>query len=381
MGQKLKIATLFFAASMAGVAQTPNSSPGSSSRLYRQGNEWVQEISGTLPARRVVRVKSSAGSIKVQGGTETSVSFTVREHIRAATEEAAKKELSRLKFSTYSAGETVLRAECEGSNHGYIDFDLQIPSQTAAVKLETDGGAVTAKNLSGRIDVATGGGDIWLDQIGGLVSVASGGGNIEIGKAGNDVSAATGGGNIHIDSAAGKVTANSGGGNLRVGEARVMFLQTGGGWIQVSKCQGQIKAETGGGSIELKEILGAAQIESGGGGIRVGPIRGGVHAETGSGPIVATLAGGKAFTDSRLETTVGDITVYVPDGLGVTVRANVDVARGYGIHSDFPELKITSSNNVGPREAFAEGSINGGGPILHVHTSTGNIVFKRKDKQ
>jgi DUF4097 and DUF4098 domain-containing protein YvlB len=232
--------------------------------------------------------------------------------------------------------------------------------------------------LTGKVDVATGGGDIRLDQIGGLVSASSGGGNIEIGKAGNDVSAATAGGNIHVDSAAGKVTANSGGGNLRIGEAKVMFLQTGAGWIQVSKCQGQIRAETGGGSIELNEILGTAQIESGGGGIKVGPIRGGVRAETGSGPIVATLAGGKAFTDSRLETTVGDITVYVPDGLGVTVRANVDVARGTGIRSDFPELKITSSNNVGPREAFAEGSLNGGGPVLHVHTATGNIVFKRK---
>jgi DUF4097 and DUF4098 domain-containing protein YvlB len=377
MVQRLQLATLFLAASVAAVAQTPNAS-GSSSRLYRQGNEWIQEITGTLPASKLVRVKSSAGSIKVQGGTQSNVSFTIREHVRAATEDVAKKELSRLKFSTYSAGETVLRAECEGSKHGYIDFEIQIPAQTAAVRLETEGGAVTARNLSGKIDVATGGGDIRLDQIGGLVSVSSGGGNIEIGKAGSDVSAATAGGNIHIDSAAGKVTANSGGGNLRIGEARVMFLQTGAGWIQVSKCQGQIKAETGGGSIELNEILGAAQVESGGGGIKVGPIRGGIRAETGSGPIVATLAGGKAFTDSRLETTVGDITVYVPDGLGVTVRANVDVARGDGIHSDFPELKITSSNNVGPREAFAEGSLNGGGPLLHVHTSTGNIVFKRK---
>lgn len=377
MCQKIQLATLFLAASVAAVAQTPNSS---GSRLYRQGNEWIQEITGTLPASKLVRVKSSAGSIHVEGAAQSNVSFTVREHIRAASESAAKRELGRLRFSTYSAGETVLRAECEGARRGYIDFELQIPAQTPAVKLETEGGAVTAKGLSGKIDVATGGGDIRLDQIGGLVSVSSGGGNIEIGKTGNDINATTGGGNIHIDSAAGKVTANSGGGNLHVGEARVMYLQTAGGWIQVSKCQGQIKAETGGGIIELNEILGAAQIASGGGGIKVGPIRGGVYAKTASGPIVATLAGGKAFTDSRLETTVGDITVYVPDGLGVTVRANVDVARGVGIQSDFP-LKITSSNNVGPREAFAEGSINGGGPVLHVHTTTGIIVIKRKERQ
>lgn len=374
MTHNLQLATLFLAASVAAVAQT---STTSSSRLHRQGNEWIQEITGTLPASKLVRVKSSAGSIRAQGAAQNQVTFTVHEHVRAATEEGAKKELSRLKFSTYSAGETVLRAECEGSSHGYIDFDIQIPSQTPVVKLETEGGAVTARNLTGRLAVVTGGGDIRLDQIGGAVSIASGGGNIEVGKAGSDVNAATGGGNIHIDSAGGKVIANSGGGNLWIGDARVMSLQTGGGWIQVSKCQGQVKAETGGGSIDLRYVFGEAQIQSGGGGIKVGPISGGVHAETGSGPIVATLAGGKDFTDSRLETTVGDITVYVPDGLGVTVRANVDAARGAGIRSDFP-LKISSSNNVGLRETSAEGSINGGGPVLHVHTSTGNIAILHK---
>ena len=181
MSQPLQLATLFLAASVAAVAQTSNTS-GSGWRLSRQGNEWIQEITGTLPASKLVRVKSSAGSIHAQGTNQNNVTFTVREHVRAATEEAAKKELGRLKFSTYSSGETVLRAECEAPRHGYSDFDIQSPSHTPAVKLETAGGAVTAKNLSGKLDVVTGGGDIRLDQIGGAVSIASGGGNIEIGK-------------------------------------------------------------------------------------------------------------------------------------------------------------------------------------------------------
>jgi hypothetical protein len=113
----------------------------------------------------------------------------------------------------------------------------------------------------------------------------------------------------------------------------------------------------------------------------VGSVRNGLRAETGSGPIVATLTRSRNFTDSRLETSVGDIIVYVPDGLGVTIRAAVEVARGDGIRSDFPELKITSSGNIGPREVYAEGNLNGGGPVLHVHTATGNIQFLRKGKQ
>lgn len=363
------------AAGMAAVAQTPNT------RLIKAaGNEWIQEVTGTLPASRQLRVKSSAGAIRVQGSQRTTVAYTIREHVHARTEEMARRELSHLYFSTSSGEIASLRAECEGSNGGYIDFDVQAPAQTSLVKLETQGGSVTAQNIVGRLDASTGGGNIQLDQIKGGISASSGGGNIEIGKVGGDVAVETGGGNIHIDSAAGRIQARSGGGNLRIGDGKVMDLETGGGGITVSKCEGKIKAGTGGGSIELVDILGPAQVQSGGGGIKVGPISGGVHAETGSGPIVATLAKGGSFIDSRLETSVGDITVYVPADLGVTIRAAVEVSRGYGIRSDFPELKITQSNeHWGPREAYAEGTLNGGGPLLHVHTSSGNIVFKRKE--
>src|SRR5262249_23218517 len=162
--------------------------------------------------------------------------YTIREHVYAGSEEAARREFNRLKFTTYSSGETVLRAECEGSNRGYIDFDVQVPSQVLLVKLETEGGGVTAKNISGKLEVSTGGGNIQLDQIGGMVAAESGGGNIEIGKAGSDVNVDTGGGHIHIESAAGRIIAKSGGGNLKIGTGKTMNLETGGGWIRVLKC-------------------------------------------------------------------------------------------------------------------------------------------------
>lgn len=375
MKRNIQVAALLFSATLAAVAQNDNS------RLHRAGNEWIQEVKGTLSAGRIVHVKSSAGSIRVQGADQNNVSYTIREHVRAGSEAAARREIAKLHFTALSSGEVVkLQADCEGSDGGYIDFEVAVPAQIANLKVQTNGGAVTARNISGKVEATTGGGNIQLDQISGPITVASGGGTIDIGKVGNDVQVSTGGGNIHVGSAAGRVIASSGGGNLNIGTARVMNLQTGAGAIKVEKCDGQLKAETGGGSIELSEIEGSAQIETGGGGIRVGPIRGGVQAETGSGPIVATLASGKTFTDSRLETSVGDIIVYVPDGLGVTVRAAVEVARGEGIVSDFPDLKISRPSGYGSRETFAEGSLNGGGPVLHVHTTTGNIEFRRTSK-
>ena len=372
MKTHFQLATLIFAASLAAVAQNPDT------HLYRSGNEWIQEIHGAMPAAKMLKVRSSAGAIRVEGAQQNNITYIIREHVRAGSEEAARREIARLKFSTASGEVAWLRAECEGSNHGFIDFQIQVPAQTAVLRLETEGGAVTAKNVSGKVEANTGGGGIELDQVGGAISVTSGGGDIYIGKAGADVMAETGGGNVRIDSAAGKIIAKSGGGNLRIGSGKLMTLETGGGWITVTKCLGWIKASTGGGNIELNEILGTAQIGTGGGSIKVGPISGGLRAETGSGPIIATLArGNSTFVDSRLETSVGDITVLIPHDLPISVRANVEVARREGIRSDFSEIPVTRSGDLGPREAYAEGKLNGGGPLLHIHTSTGTIVIKR----
>jgi hypothetical protein len=59
----------------------------------------------------------------------------------------------------------------------------------------------------------------------------------------------------------------------------------------------------------------------------------------------------------------------------------VEAARGKSITSEFSGLVITRSGNTyGPLEVFARGSLNGGGPLLHVHTVSGNIEFKHKKK-
>jgi hypothetical protein len=377
MNKHLQLATLVLTAGLAAAAQT------SDTRMYRvSGNEWIQEVHGTLSAAKTLKVISTAGAIRIQGGQQNNITYIAREHVRAGSEEAARRALSGLKFSVGSGEFAWLKAECDGSNRRFTDFEIQAPAQTAMLKLETEGGAVAVNNISGKVIANTGGGEIKLDQVGGAITASSGGGNIEIGKVGSDVKAETGGGSIHIDSAGGTIAAKSGGGNLRIGNGKVMWLETGGGRIQVAKCEGKIKAESGGGGIELSDVLGPAEIQTGGGGIKVGPIIGGIRAETGSGPIYATLArGGIAFTDSRLETSVGDIVVYVPDGLAITIRAAVEAARGQGIQSDFSEIKVHGSGQYGPREFYAEGSLNGGGPVLHVHTSTGNIAIKRKGKE
>ena len=140
MKKSLQLATIVLAATAAAVAQGP--------RLYRtQGNEWIQEISGTFSAGKTVKVKSSSGSIHIEGAQQNNVTYTIREHVHAAREDRARRELSHMKFTTFSSGETVvLQADCEGSNQGSIDFDIKVPAQTQLVRLQTEGGAVAEFN-------------------------------------------------------------------------------------------------------------------------------------------------------------------------------------------------------------------------------------------
>ncbi len=197
-----------------------------------------------------------------------------------------------------------------------------------------------------------------------------------------------------MSSAKGKINAETGGGSVVViSGMQGAVLETGGGSIEVQRCSGPLKVTTGGGSIELGEIAGPAEIETGGGSIRLNSATGAVRAETGGGSItlngvpaaraetgaggiVAKFVSGSDRTDSVLETSAGDITVYLAPNLGITIRASIDLANGHRIRSDFSEIRVTTEGGEwGPGTATAEGSLNGGGPILKVRTTTGDITF------
>ena len=82
--------------------------------------------------------------------------------------------------------------------------------------------------------------------------------------------------------------------------------------------------------------------------------------------------------DSDLETGAGDITVYIASDVAINVRASVDMGNGHRITSDFPDIHISSEGgDWGPKTLTAEGQLNGGGPWLKVHTSTGDICLKK----
>lgn len=366
--------------------------------VQRDGSSWTDNFNGTLTGARNLHIKIEVGSVHIQGGSSQGITYAIRNRSYEGSEDRARRQFEEYKISAYTRGDTAwITGEWEGGRpHKFSsEVTVSVPRDIEAVKIETEGGDIVATAISGRVDAESGGGSIHLDDIGGAINAETGGGAIDVGNVGGDLSLHTGGGSIHIGSAKGKIEAESGGGSLElVSGMQGASLETGGGSIHVDKCTGKVKVSTGGGSIDLGEINGPVQMETGGGTLKLSSATGAVkaetgggtielwgvpsaHVETGAGAITAKFISAAQRSDSVLETSVGDITVYLLPNLNVTVEASIEAANGHHIVSDFPEIKVQSEGGPWEKLVSAEGNLNGGGPVLKVRTTMGNIYIRR----
>ena len=367
-------------------------------QVMRSGNGWVEVISGTLPSLRNLKVSTEFGAVTVRGGAPQGITYTVRKRLNSGSESYARRQFELFAVRGYQKGDfAVLEGECSGSEKLSVDITVNVPRELAFAKIETRGGSVEVANIAGRAEAETAGGNIRINDIGGIVRAETSGGSIDVGNVGGDVKLETAGGSINIRSVSGKIRAETAGGSIEVGSAtESAYLATAGGSIQVRKCNGDLRASTAGGSVEIGDVGGGATLETSGGSIRLASAKGvvrattsgggihlngltrGVTAKTAAGPIYAEFVAGKGFSESYLETSVGDVIVYLPPDLPVTVRATIDAAMGHKMISDFAEVKVTQEGGEwGPREIYGQGAINGGGPLLKIRTTAGNIELRR----
>jgi TonB family protein len=171
------------------------------------------------------------------------------------------------------------------------------------------------------------------------------------------------GGNIYLQRTGGKVLVESGGGQINLGEvAGAVQAKTAGGGIQIARVSGPTHIETAGGSIYLKQVLNT------------------VNANTGSGQITAWFAntGSKEQVGtSQLVCGEGDIVVYLPREIALSIEATIEAASEHQIIA--PQLQLHKTwvrSPSGPRVLQATGVLNGGGKLLKLRTVAGNIKLE-----
>jgi DUF4097 and DUF4098 domain-containing protein YvlB len=368
------------------------------SRIYRDGNSWVEEITGTMPAARELHVTTDFGSVQVQGNSPR-VSYVIRKRSYELSQDAARRQFEQLRVSAAKVGEgDAIEGKAGNKSMARFgaEFIVQVPRDLSLVRVQTRSGSLAFSSIAATIVATTGAGLIKLDDLAGPVKIASGGGNVEAGNLGSDLTLTSGAADVRVANVGGVTQVNLGGGRVYIGSSRASTIQTGAGSIQVQKClgdlhvtsgggnlylgdvDGAVKAETEGGSVRLSSATGPVQVTTGGGSVALYRLSRGAQVETGAGPITVEFIGNHGFADSFLHTASGDVAVCFAGNLPVTVHATSDMAGGRGITTEFPGLNITQQGGQwSPRSMSAEGAINGGGPALRIRTTIGQIAFRR----
>ncbi len=368
------------------------------SRIYRDGNAWVEEVTGTLPAGRQVTVNTDMGDVQVQGNSQ-ACSYVVRKRAYVPSQEAAKKQFEQFRFNAVRTGEVdTLEGKLTNRNMTRFGVELvvQVPRSLDVMKVETGMGSLGLSSLNATVLGTTGGGQVKLDDLSGPVKIKSGGGNVDAGNLGADFALTAATGDVHVANVAGQSIIHIGGGKVYLGSTRGTDIHTTAGSVEVRKCTGDLRADTGGGNITIGDVSGTVRADSNAGSIHVGSAQGrvqvttsggsvemfklnqGAQVETGAGAITVEFVGARSFTDSSLRTAAGDITVIMPAAMRVSVHGSSDMVSGSILRSDFPELKgHVEGQAYGAKSMWVEGQLNGGGPMLRLRTTIGQIEFRR----
>jgi DUF4097 and DUF4098 domain-containing protein YvlB len=359
--------------------------------ITRDGPFWVQTVSGSEPLPSPGRLVIEApANVTVQGSTASEVAYTVTKRVKARTENDARRLLE----------ETVVRISGRDPASLKIigpavvpEIKVTAPRIVREVRVSTPGGNVAATDLDNSLAVETGGGRMNVNRIGGTVTARTAGGDIILGTVGGSVRCVSAGGPIRADVIRGEAVFETAGGEIIAQEVSgAVRATTAGGGIHIQRAGGPVNADTAGGPIDIANARGMVTARNSGGPIRVGAangvrcetaagairlmnISGSLRATTAVGNIIAQLIAGPPLSESFLTTGGGDITVYLPSNLGVTIRAQTDAGgRGHRIVSDFPDVVVKTLGSL----TQAEGQINGGGPVLRLSNSRGMIYIRRE---
>jgi hypothetical protein len=178
----------------------------------------------------------------------------------------------------------------------------------------------------------------------------------------------TSGGPIYLSSLDGEVHARtSGGGITLLGGKGKAVVRTSGGPIRIEDVAGDVDASTSGGPISIERNTGRVKAHTSGGGIDIREATGAVNASTSGGGVRASLVG-QPKEESRLYTSGGSINVSLRKDIHVDLDASTS---GGGVWTDFPV-----PYDGGRHHSELRAPLNGGGPLLYLHTSGGGITVR-----
>ncbi len=358
--------------------------------LTHEGDQWVRTYNDTAPVKPRVRINSH-GPVSLEGNSSPAqFVFTVKVGVRARSQAAARVLLEKLQVRAESQGEWLVVTTPGG--YATSSVVMHAPRLLEAYVSSSDG-QVEVTEVNGPLHVDTGANQIKVDRIHGDCGLWTGGGDIQAGRVDGSLHCTTVAGAIRSQLVGRDAVFQTNGGDIEAQQVNgLAHVETGGGTVHVHYAGGPVTAVNGGGPIiidraggvvTVHNVAGAVHVgaaagirceSSNGGNIQLANIVGPMNVLTSMGNILAKLDGSR-LAESLLATGNGDITVVIPSNIGVTIRAENQMADTMRrIVSEFREIQPRSMGT----HLVAQGQVNGGGPLLQISASAGTIFLKRQ---
>jgi DUF4097 and DUF4098 domain-containing protein YvlB len=362
------------------------------------GSRLISESNGLVETRdgQRLRVVLDLGNVIIKTGNSGKIDYRVRLEVNSA-EKDAQRLLRDFVVNTRETSDGVyFRGQTFGhqsSGRLWVTVELNIP-KNYSVDVVTGGGNIEAEDINGRTSLVTAGGTIVAGNIYGSAHLETAGGHLTLKNVTGDLSAISGGGHITTGAVSGSATLHTNGGHIRAesihGPAHLstgggnifvehsgseLFADTVGGQIEVGETSGLVKAKNGGGGIRVVRVSGPTNLETVGGSIYLTQVDSAVEASTSTGAITAWFVTPvKSPSQCEFHSGAGDIVVYIPRQLPVTIEAQVQSGDEHQVSFD-PAFVTTfqRDNSSGGGPVRAEGSLNGGGELIRLRTVGGNI--------
>ncbi len=399
----------------------------SAQEFKKEGRYWVAEIEKKFDVSKAgnLVLDDVRGDVFITTWDKNLVQINEVRKMDVYTEEEAKAMLKDLK-SLYSQSGNTVSVGAEGSYRSYMSSNFKIVVPTVFnVDVSTKGGDVSVADLTGSVKLATSGGDLEIRKIDGVVNAKTSGGDVTVEKTSKEVYVKTSGGDVELIDVEGLVDAKTSGGDIDVknNKAKVVAKTSGGtikltnvgaevdahtsgGDIIVNGSKGSIGVSTSGGDIELNDIGDVVSAKTSGGDVEAINVKNGIEAQTSGGDIEldgidgyveAATSGGdveakltlKDFSKDHhvtMNSSGGDLKLFIPANLPATIDATIKISgfswNDYDISSDFPlttDRNKDRENKRGQRIELihSEGKINGGGDLIKLETSNGNIEIRK----
>ena len=274
-----------------------------------------------------LKAATQGGDITIKTSDNPEVHILVKQVIRASTEQEADEILAKLTLTMEQSGNDVT-IESKSEKRGPGTWFGNWPPVSVSFVV------TVPKNFN--LNLSTSGGNIGVASLNGNVRARTSGGDLEFARIDGDLDASTSGGNI----------------SLKEGTARAK-LGTSGGDIAIDRAGGPTEVSTSGGDIRINSV---AQL---------------ISATTSGGNVHAVITEAPK-RDTVLSTSGGDVDVEMVKGAGFQLDASTS-----GGDVNAPGLTITIEKG-GTGKSKLVGAVNGGGPLLKLRSSGGDVTVRTR---